>query len=142
MIARAICPTLCLVAAVVLAGCAGPGGEQEAAPSTGSETGSANPICAALDGFEASLDALEDSESIEEYKANYEQVREDFQAVKAADSGENQDALNAFEEAMNEFQESLSSFDDGGLISGMLDLATDAAELAVAGERLDEAIDC
>jgi len=49
---------------------------------------------------------------------------------------------DAFDKALNEFGESLNSFGDGGVISGLLSLAGDAAELAAAGELLDEAIDC
>ena len=133
---------LCFTMFFIVTGC----GEQqstEKADESGTAAGdSTRAVCAALGNLEESLDALEDSESLDEYKANYELVQQDFQELRSADGGEHQAELNAFESSLSEFQNSLSSFDDGGLISGLLDLASDAAELAAAGEALDEAIDC
>jgi len=99
-------------------------------------------VCDAVDDLGASLDALEDSESLAEYRAAYSKVRQDSQKLREAGGSKYAVECDAFDKALNEFGESLNSFGDGGVISGLLSLAGDAAELAAAGELLDEAIDC
>ena len=106
-------------------------------------------VCAALDPLEASLDVLEDMDpgehSVEEFQAQFEVVHQDFQNLRAADtSGIYTADFDRFEAALAEFEDGLTSLlsGEGGLLSGFFGLASGAADLAVAGEILDEAIDC
>jgi len=117
-------------------------GSTKAAASAKTDGNAPQTVCAAADTLEISLDALEDSESSEEYKTRYDVVRQDFQKLRKASGGKYDVELNAFEKEMTEFGKSLTSLDDGGLISGLLGLAEEAAELAAAGDHLDDAIDC
>ena len=110
--------------------------------SEGSGDYASQELCDAVKILDASLDALEDSESLSEFKNDYAKVKQDFQTVKKAAGAKYETECNAFEKALNEFEASLNSFDDGGLISGLIELSSSAAELAAAGEILDEAIDC
>ena len=99
-------------------------------------------VCAAVEALDESLDALEDSESIEEYRARKDVVRQDFDKLRTVSGGKYEAECDAFESSLAEFEQSLASLGDGGLISGVLGLAADAAKLAAAGDRLDDAIDC
>lgn len=99
-------------------------------------------VCEAVNTLDASLDSLEDSESMDEYKTRYATVREDFETLRNASGGEYAAETQAFESALDEFEASLASLGDEGILSGLLGLAGDAANLAVAGDTLDDAIDC
>ncbi len=132
------------VATLFAVGCGG-GDSNEAEPAADAAATASSDVCSLLPELEASLEALEDSDSFDEYESNYEAVKEDFAALRAADEAEGGKyaaELSSFETSMDEFGASLTSLGDGGIISGMLRLASDAADLAVAGDRLDEAIDC
>jgi hypothetical protein len=106
-------------------------------------------VCAALDPLEASLDVLEEMDpgehSVEDYQAQFEVIRQDFQKLREGDTAGTYTAdFDRFEAAMAEFEDGLTSLlsGEGGLLSGILGLAEGAAELAVAGDILDDAIDC
>ncbi|UCG88318.1 MAG: hypothetical protein JSW71_07175 [Gemmatimonadota bacterium] len=133
------------VAIMFALGCGGDASSEEAKPAADAAATTSSNVCSLLPELEASLDALEDSDSFDEYESNYEAVKEDFAALRAADKAEGSKyaaELDSFETAMDEFGESLTSLGDGGILSGVLELASDAADLAVAGDRLDEAVDC
>lgn len=136
--------TIALAFFALIAGCGSDNDDSmnPDAASVSADRGVSEEVCEAVDVLEASLDRLEDSESIDEYKDRIAQVRADFESLRNAGGGKYAAEVSAFETALDEFEESLTSLDDGGLISGMLDLAGNAAELAVAGDRLDDAIDC
>ena len=106
-------------------------------------------VCNALGPLEASLDMLEEMDpgehSVEDYQAQFEVIRQDFENLRSADTaGEYTADFDRFETAMAEFEEGLTSLlsGEGGILSGIFGLAEGAAELAVAGDILDEAIDC
>ena len=72
-------------------------------------------------------------------------IRQDFENLRSADTaGEFTADFDRFETAMAEFEEGLTSLlsGEGGILSGIFGLAEGAAELAIAGDILDEAIDC
>jgi hypothetical protein len=104
--------------------------------------GETTAVCAAVEELDVSLDSLEDSESMDEYKTRYATVREDFETLRNASGGEYAAETQAFESALDEFEASLTSLGDEGILSGLLGLAGDAANLAAAGDTLDDAIDC
>ena len=136
--------TTALVILALLAAC-GSGNDATTQGDTGSEStgnGNSTEVCEAVDALNASLDRLEDSESVDEYKERHAQVRADFESLRNAGGGEYAAETSAFEAALDEFEQSITSLGDSGLISGMIDLAGDAAVLAEAGDRLDDAIDC
>jgi len=135
--------SLVLTVAIVLPACSDQ--KSGAAKAEGSSDAQGSPqaeLCAAVDKLDASLDALEDSESIDEFSENQAVVKANFQEARAAGGEDYAAEFDAFEEALTEFEASLSSLDNEGLISGLLGLAGDAAELAAAGDALDDAIDC
>jgi len=106
-------------------------------------------VCDALPPLEASVDVLEDMDpgehSVEDYEAQFDVVDQDFQNLRAADTAGVYTAdFDRFEAAMARFEDSLTSLlaGEGGLLSGILELASGAADLAVAEEVLNEAIDC
>ena len=117
----------------------------------GQATGGPAPtdLCSALDVLEVSLDVLGDMDpdenSVEEYQEQFEVVRQDFENVQSFDTNDMySNEFDQFELALAEFEEVLTSLLSGraGLISGFFKLASGAADLALAGEILDEAIDC
>jgi len=110
--------------------------------ATSEATSDEEGVCAAVGALDASLDYLGDSESVDEYRERYAAVSEDFAALRSASGGKYAAETDAFETALNEFGSSLASLGDGGLLTGLLDVAGDAAELAAAGDVLDDAIDC
>ena len=131
------------LAFLVVVGCGGGSDDSRNDAKTAGGAGDASSeVCAAVDALDVSLDALTDSDSIDEYKTRKEVVRRDFEKLRTASAGKYAAECDAFESSLVEFEQSLKSLDDGGLISGLLDLAEEAAELAVAGDRLDDAIDC
>jgi len=133
------------VAIMFALGCGGEANSAQGEPAADAAATQSSKVCSLLPELEASLDVLEDSDSLDEYKSNYGAVKEDFAALRAADEAEGSKyaaELESFETAMDEFGESLTSLGDGGILSGVLELASDAADLAVAGDRLDDAIDC
>ena len=77
-----------------------------------------------------------------DYQAQFDVIQQDWQAVKEIGSDLYPGAIANFDRAMVEFEISLDNLGSGGLISGILNLALAAGELALAGEILDEAIDC
>ena len=119
--------------------------ETTAPETTAAPEGPSAELCAAIDELDASLDAI-DGDSPGEFQAAFATAQQDFAAVKAAAGDEYAEELAAFEAAMGDFQATLGSFTDGegisGLIEGIGELATAAAELGAAGEALDEQIDC
>jgi len=125
-----------------LSGCSGASdADSESAADVATSNG-ATTACEAVDALDASLDDLEDSESMDEYRERYAIVRRDFETLRNSSDGKYAAETAAFESALDEFEASLSSLGDGGLISGMLGLASDAATLVSAGDDLDDAIDC
>ncbi len=133
------------VAMLFAVGCGGDADSNDAEPAADAAATASSSVCSLLPELDASLDVLEDSDSFDEYKSNYEPVKEDLAALRAADDAEGSEyaaELDSFETAMDEFGQSLTSLGDGGILSGVLKLASDAADLAVAGDRLDDAIDC
>jgi len=123
-------------------GCNGAGdGESESASNT-TTSSEATAACTAVEALDVSLDDLEDSESMDEYRVRYDVVRQDFETLRNASGGKYADETKDFEAALDEFEASMSTLGEGGLISGLLELAGDAAELAEAGDNLDDAIDC
>jgi len=110
-----------------------------AAAAPGSES---TATCTAVEALDVSLDELEDSESVDEYRDRYAVVRQDFETLRNSSGGKYATETAAFESALDEFEASLTSLGDGGLLSGLLGLASDAATLAATGDNLDDAIDC
>ena len=123
-------------------GCSGAGDSDSAPAASAPSASGATAACTAVEALDASLDKLEDSESMDEYRSQYAVVRTDFETLRSSSDGKYATETAAFESALDEFEASLASLGDGGLISGMLELAGDAAELVAAGDRLDDAIDC
>ena len=103
-------------------------------------------LCAALEVLDASLEVLDrmdpPADSLADYRAQFDVIQQDWQAVKEIGADLYPNAIAAFDRAMIEFERDLDSFGSGGLISGVLNLALAAGDLALAGEVLDEAIDC
>ena len=119
------------------------------ADASGGSGDAPSELCAALGPLDASLDVLEDMDpgehSVEDYKAQFDIVDQDFQNLRAADTaGVYTVDFDRFEVAMASFEDGLVSLlsGDGGILSAFFGLASGAADLAVAGEILDEAIDC
>lgn len=118
-------------------------GDSDSAPAAGAAPASgATAACTAVEALDVSLDKLEDSDSMDEYRSQYAVVRADFETLRNSSDGKYATETAAFESALDEFEASLASVGDDGIISGMLGLAGDAAELVAAGDRLDDAIDC
>lgn len=120
---------------------------EEAAEDKGDNTPGS--VCEALPPLDASVDVLGDMDpgehSVEDYEAQFEQVRQDFENLRAADTeGIYTADFDRFEVAMAEFEDGLTGLlaGEGGLLGGILELASGAADLAVAEEVLNEAIDC
>ncbi len=138
---------LALVLLVTVLGCGGASDNDQSDAKKAQDSGNASndassEVCAAVNALNASLDVLEDSDSFEEYGTRKDVVRQDFQKLRTASGGKYAAECDAFESSLVEFEQSLKSVDDGGLISGLLGLAKEAAGLATAGDRLDDAIDC
>ena len=129
---------LVFAALVVATAC----GDQGGTGAAGEAGEAPTPLCTALEKLDASLDALEDCESVDEFKSAYATVKQNSDAARAEGGEEYAAEFDAFDAALTEFGNSLTSLEDEGLISGMLGLAADAAELAATGDVLDDAIDC
>jgi len=133
---------VCLVMIILSSGCSGASDSESETISQSSPDSGATDTCTAVETLDASLDKLEDSESMDEYRARYAVVRQDFETLRDSSGGKYAAETTAFESALDEFEASLASLDDGGLLSGLLGIASDAASLAAAGDNLDDAIDC
>jgi len=147
MIRSQLSMVLALALLVAVLGCGGAGDDDRSDAKRAEDSGdeskyASSEVCTAVAALEASLDALEDSDSLEDYRTRKAVVRQDFQKLRTASGGKYATECDAFESSLVEFEQSVESLDDGGLISGLLGLAKDAAELAAAGDRLDDAIDC
>ena len=133
---------VCLVMIILSSGCSGASDSESETISQSSPDSGATDTCTAVETLDASLDKLEDSESMDEYRARYAVVRQDFETLRDSSGGKYAAETTTFESALDEFEASLASLDDGGLLSGLLGIASDAASLAAAGDDLDDAIDC
>jgi tetratricopeptide (TPR) repeat protein len=109
-------------------------------------------VCAAVEVLNASLEVLDNmdppADTWEDYEAQFRVIQQDFEALQAADAetgGVYAAELEAFGNAMATFEEKLLSLGGGGLfdlMSELIGLALAAGDLAIAGDILDDAIDC
>ena len=132
---------LCITISGFLAGCESDEGSSVSG-TVASASGADTETCVVLEALEVSLDRLEESDSFSEYRERYAQVREQFEKLRVSSDSRYAAETKAFESALDEFEASLNSLGDNGLVSGLLQLAGDTAELAAAGDTLDDAIDC
>jgi len=103
-------------------------------------------LCAAIEVLDASLEVLDNmdppADSLADYQAQFDVIQQDWQAVREAGIDLYPNAIENFDKAMVKFESKLDSLGGGGLISGLLGLALAAGDLAIAGDALDDAIDC
>lgn len=111
--------------------------EQDPAAAT---NGAPQALCDALGPLDQAIDDL-DGDSVEELEAQFDVVQERFDDVQSAAGGQYTEELAQFESGLNEFEAELQSA-SGDPISGLIGLVDATADLAVAGEALDEQIDC
>ena len=100
-----------------------------------------NDICSELDELDAALDAI-DGDSVEEFRRTFDAAQEEYAEFREVAIKDYPDEVDAFDDAMDEFERELLDSDGEGIISGVLDLVSAAADLAAAGDRLDDVIDC
>jgi len=106
----------------------------ETTTTTAAPAGTPEELCAALDKLEDSIDAI-DGDSIEEIQTTYDAAKADFEAARTIAGDQYKAEFDAFAAALDEFEAALA----GG---NLLDMFGAVGELALAGEALDESIDC
>lgn len=122
-----------LILLLVVAGCGGTNSSAVEDPASN--------ICSELDELDAALDRI-DGDSPEEFRTTFNEAQEEYAEWAAVARDQYPEEVEGFDQALNEFEDELLNSEGEGLISGILELANAAAELAAQGDRLDDTIDC
>lgn len=119
-----------------------PATESTAAPADDASSEATPPeLCTAIDEVEMAIDAI-DGDDLDQIQAQIDVVQAEFDEVREVAGDQYMEELDTMAAALQQFQDALAELAGGDALGGLLGMADAVAELAAAGEILDEQIDC